>query len=214
MAKNVCTDSRAVKPGDLFFAIKGEKFDGHDFVADVAAKGAVAVVVEQSKIQSLKSKVPPGCGVLVVDDVRVAFGKLAAVYRQDFPLPVIVVGGSNGKTTTKELIATVLRQKLATLWSEASFNNDIGVPATLLRPDHREVEGDEDHQDDQDVAVRRAARLGGGRGGGEIVVPHGGVSFRLTLLAGWHRREPGGGAHGGPWSVPVAFASLAQCSGA
>ena len=68
-----------------------------------------------------------------MDDVRAALGKLAAAYRQDFNLPVIAVGGSNGKTTTKELIASVLRQKLATLWSEASFNNDIGVPLTLLR---------------------------------------------------------------------------------
>ena len=81
--KNVCTDSRLVKPGDLFLAIPGEKFDGHDFVADVAAKGAAAVVVLKSKFQSLKPKVPPGCAVLAVDDVRVAFGKLAAAYRRD-----------------------------------------------------------------------------------------------------------------------------------
>ena len=61
------------------------------------------------------------------------FGKLAAAYRKDFDLPVVCVGGSNGKTTTKELLASVLRQKFSTLWSEASFNNDIGVPLTLLR---------------------------------------------------------------------------------
>ena len=71
--------------------------------------------------------------VLVVDDARAALGRLAAAYRREFDLPVIAVGGSNGKTTAKELIASVLRQKLATLWSEASFNNDIGVPLTLLR---------------------------------------------------------------------------------
>jgi UDP-N-acetylmuramoyl-tripeptide--D-alanyl-D-alanine ligase len=129
--KNVCTDSRQVKAGDVFFAIKGEKFDGHDFVAEVAAKGAGAVVVEKSKIGGLK--VPPGCAILTVDDVRIAFGKLAAAYRRDFSVPVIAVGGSNGKTTTKELISSVLRQKHSTLWSEASFNNDIGVPTTLLR---------------------------------------------------------------------------------
>ena len=68
-----------------------------------------------------------------MDDVRLALGKLAAIYRKDFALPVVCVGGSNGKTTVKELIASVLRQKLATLWSEASFNNDLGVPLTLLR---------------------------------------------------------------------------------
>ena len=71
--------------------------------------------------------------MLAVDDVRVAFGKFAAAYRKQFDLPVIAVGGSNGKTTVKELVASVLRQKFSTLWSEASFNNDIGVPTTLLR---------------------------------------------------------------------------------
>ena len=127
--KGVCTDSRLAKPGGVFFAIKGEKFDGHDFLAEVAARGAAAVVVEKKKFPAK----PPGCAVLAVDDVRGAFGKLAAAYRNDFTAPVTVVGGSNGKTTTKELLASVLRQKFSTLWSEASFNNDIGVPTTLLR---------------------------------------------------------------------------------
>ena len=131
--KNVSTDSRAVKAGDLFFAIKGEKFDGHDFVAEVAGKGAVAVVVERARGEGLRAKVPAGCAVLAVDEVRAALGRLAAVYRQEFTPLMTAVGGSNGKTTTKELLASVLRQKLTTLWSEASFNNDIGVPITLLR---------------------------------------------------------------------------------
>jgi UDP-N-acetylmuramoyl-tripeptide--D-alanyl-D-alanine ligase len=90
-------------------------------------------MVEKSNLQSLKSKLPSSCAVLAVDGVRAALGKLAAAYRRDFSATVTAVGGSNGKTTTKELIASVLRQKLPTLWSEASFNNDIGVPATLLR---------------------------------------------------------------------------------
>ncbi len=125
--KNICTDSRLAKVGDVFFAIKGEKFDGHKFVDEVAAKGVAVVVVEKSKVQSSK------CALLTVADVRVALGKLAAAYRKDFSLPVVVVGGSNGKTTTKEMLACILRQKFSTLWSEASFNNDIGVPMTLLR---------------------------------------------------------------------------------
>ena len=133
LVKNVCTDSRLVKPGDLFFAIKGEKFDGHDYLTEVAAKGAVAVVAEQSWFAAHSGNALPACAVLVVDDVRAAFGKLAAAYRRDFSLPVTAIGGSNGKTTTKDLLASVLKQKLSTLWSEASFNNDIGVPATLLR---------------------------------------------------------------------------------
>jgi UDP-N-acetylmuramoyl-tripeptide--D-alanyl-D-alanine ligase len=131
--KNVCTDSRKAQAGDLFFAIKGERHDGHDFLDEVAAKGAAAVVVEKSKVQSPKSKVVPGVAVLAVADARAALGKFAAAYRRGFDLPVVCVGGSNGKTTVKELIASALRQKLATLWSEASFNNDLGVPLTLLR---------------------------------------------------------------------------------
>jgi UDP-N-acetylmuramoyl-tripeptide--D-alanyl-D-alanine ligase len=127
--KAVSTDSRTAKAGDLFFAIRGEKFDGHDFIAEVAAKGVAAAVVEKSRVQDPKSKVT----MLAVDDVRAALGKFAAAYRRQFDLPVIAVGGSNGKTTVKELLASVLRQKFSTLWSEASFNNDIGVPATLLR---------------------------------------------------------------------------------
>jgi UDP-N-acetylmuramoyl-tripeptide--D-alanyl-D-alanine ligase len=129
LVKNVCTDSRQAKPGDLFFAIHGEKFDGHEFLDEVAAKGVAAVVVEKRKIPAPLLD----CAVLVVDDARVAFGKMAAAYRKDFDLPVVCVGGSNGKTTVKELIASVLRQKFSTLASEASFNNDIGVPLTLLR---------------------------------------------------------------------------------
>jgi UDP-N-acetylmuramoyl-tripeptide--D-alanyl-D-alanine ligase len=139
LVENICTDSRMAKAGDLFFAIKGEKFDGHDFIAEVAAKGVVAVVAQASRLcdaKELTGKMPvplPGCAVLAVDDVRVALGKLAAACRSDFSLPVVAVCGSNGKTTVKELLASVLRQKFTTLWSEASFNNDIGVPLTLLR---------------------------------------------------------------------------------
>lgn len=125
------TDSRTAEPGDLYFAIKGDKFDGHEFVNEIADKGVAAVVVAKGKIPA---PLPP-CAVLVVADVRTALGKLAAAYRGEFDLPVVAVGGSNGKTTTKELLASVLRQKFSTLASEASFNNDIGVPMTLLRLD-------------------------------------------------------------------------------
>ncbi|HEX5398247.1 MAG TPA: UDP-N-acetylmuramoyl-tripeptide--D-alanyl-D-alanine ligase, partial [Verrucomicrobiae bacterium] len=126
---NVCTDSRKAQPGDVFFAIQGEHHDGHDFLPEVAAKKVAAAVVQRKRL----SAGPSECPVLVVDDTRVALGKLAAAYRQDFALPVICVCGSNGKTTVKELIATTLEQKLETLRSEASFNNDIGVPVTLLQ---------------------------------------------------------------------------------
>jgi UDP-N-acetylmuramoyl-tripeptide--D-alanyl-D-alanine ligase len=125
----VCTDSRQAQPGDLFFALAGDRFDGHAFVEQVAAKGAAAVVVERNK-----QPVDSGrCAVVVVDDSRQALGRLAAHYRREFALPVVAVAGSNGKTTTKDLVASVFRQGRSTLSSEASFNNNIGVPLTLLR---------------------------------------------------------------------------------
>ncbi len=127
----VNTDSRTAQAGDLFFALPGERFDGHNFIAEVTQKGVTAVVIERAR---QPVELPDGA-VIVVSNTRAALGQLAAAYRQVFTLPLIAVGGSNGKTTTKELIAAVLRQKLATLWSEASFNNDIGVPMTLLRLD-------------------------------------------------------------------------------
>ncbi len=127
--QRVNTDSRQAQAGDLFIALSGERFDGHEFVAEVAQKGAVAVVVERGRERATV----PECAVIEVANARQAFGLIGAAYRKQFSLPVIAVGGSNGKTSTKELIAAVLRQKLNTLWSEASFNNDVGVPATLLR---------------------------------------------------------------------------------
>ena len=129
----VSTDSRTAKAGDLFFAIKGDTFDGHHFLPEVAAKGVAGVVVENNRLADFASKIPATVTVLAVADVRQAYGQIAAAYRQQFQLPIIVVGGSNGKTTTKELLASALRQKFSVLWSEASFNNDIGVPTTLLR---------------------------------------------------------------------------------
>ena len=129
----VCTDSRQAQPGDLFIALAGDKFDGHDYLSEAAQKGAVAVVVQRTKVQSQKLS----CAVIAVENPRQALGTLAARYRRDFHLPVIAVGGSNGKTTTKELLASVLRQRYETLWSEASFNNEIGVPLTLLKLDQR-----------------------------------------------------------------------------
>lgn len=129
-AFRVCTDSRAAQAGDVFFALRGERFDGHGFLSEVARKGAVALVVGPAP---LPADLPPDVAVITVDDPRRALGRLAARYRQDFDLPVVCVGGSNGKTTTKDLIAAVLGQLGPVVASEASFNNDIGVPLTLLR---------------------------------------------------------------------------------
>jgi UDP-N-acetylmuramoyl-tripeptide--D-alanyl-D-alanine ligase len=127
--RRVSTDSRQVQPGDLFVALPGERFDGHNFLQEVLQRGAAALALQRDRAPVAV----PECPTILVQDTRRALGLLAAHYRKDFSLPVVAVGGSNGKTTTKELVASVLRQKFATLWSEASFNNDIGVPLTLLK---------------------------------------------------------------------------------
>ncbi|MBI2929838.1 MAG: UDP-N-acetylmuramoyl-tripeptide--D-alanyl-D-alanine ligase [Verrucomicrobia bacterium] len=127
----VCTDSRYVQAGDLFVALPGEKFDGHDFASEAGLRGAAALVLERDK----SARATNGGAVIAVRNARQALGRLAARYRRDFDLPCIAVGGSNGKTSTKDLLGAVLGQKLKALKSEASFNNDIGVPLTLLNLD-------------------------------------------------------------------------------
>ncbi len=140
----------------MFFAITGDRFDGHDFLADVAGRGVAAVVVSREKTTPALP-----CAIIAVDDPRRALGRLAGRYREDFTLPLVAVGGSNGKTTTKELIASVLGQSRKTIWSEASFNNDIGVPLTLLRiePEHQAavVEVGTNHPGELAPLVRMAA---------------------------------------------------------
>ena len=124
----VCTDSRQLQAKDLYVALEGDRFDGHDYLPDVFRNGACAAIVNQAKVTRGSEE----CSLIGVENTRRALGKLAARYRKDFALPFIAVGGSNGKTTTKELVAAVLRERFEVLRSEASFNNDIGVPMTLL----------------------------------------------------------------------------------
>lgn len=124
----VSTDSRSVQAGNLFVALRGERFDAHNFLPEVIGNGAAAVVVERA---------PEGVQIpaLVVPDTRAALGEIARQWRRQFALPVIGVTGSNGKTTVKEMIAAILRvafgeeQCLAT---RGNLNNEIGVPITLL----------------------------------------------------------------------------------
>jgi len=126
---NVCTDSRTLKSGDLFVALRGERYDGHDFVAKAAAAGAVAALVDRAHAQA--APLP----VAAVDDTTVALGALAAHWRRQFSIPLIAVAGSNGKTTVKEMIAACLRAHYgeeAVLATRGNLNNHIGLPLTLL----------------------------------------------------------------------------------
>ncbi|WP_423192457.1 UDP-N-acetylmuramoyl-tripeptide--D-alanyl-D-alanine ligase [Cupriavidus sp. H18C2] len=124
----VHTDSRTVQPGDLFVALKGERFDAHDFLADVVARGAAAVLVSRE----------PGVDVpaLVVPDTRIGLGELAAGWRRQFTPPTVAVTGSNGKTTVKEMIAAIFAAAVGEadrLATGGNLNNDIGLPLTVLR---------------------------------------------------------------------------------
>lgn len=128
----VSTDSRHIVPGQLFFALVGEKFDGHQYLQDVQAQGAVAAVVAAETAERLPAGRLP---LLLVADTRIALGALAGHWRSRFTLPLIAVTGSNGKTTTKEMIASILHAAFAdaVLVTQGNFNNDIGLPLTLLQ---------------------------------------------------------------------------------
>lgn len=128
----VGTDSRKPAGGQLFFALKGERHDGHDHAAAVLVAGAAAVVVARDDAAL-------GAPRIVVDDTQLALGRLAGAWRARNPARVIAITGNSGKTTTKEFTAAVLRKVGATLATQGNFNNEIGVPLTLfgLAPEHR-----------------------------------------------------------------------------
>ena len=130
----VTTDSRAVQPGQLFIPLVGERFDGHAYIAKALDGGAAGCLTAAAPETLL-----PGKLYIQVADTRLALKALASWYRDKFDLPVVQVTGSAGKTTTKEMIASVLSQRYNTLRTEGNFNNDIGAPLTLLRlmPEHQ-----------------------------------------------------------------------------
>ncbi|WP_147074824.1 UDP-N-acetylmuramoyl-tripeptide--D-alanyl-D-alanine ligase [Sulfuriferula plumbiphila] len=130
----VATDTRTIQPGDLFVALQGERFDGHRFARQALDSGAAAVMIAADS----------GCSAqpaLLVDDTRLALGRLAAWWRTQMPARLVAITGSNGKTTVKEMLAAILRAAssgAAVLATRGNLNNDIGMPLTLLglRPEH------------------------------------------------------------------------------
>lgn len=125
----VHSDTRTLQPGDLFVALKGERFDAHDFLAQAKQSGAVAALAERGLAEA-------GLPGLQVTHTRAALGALATAWRARMSLPLIAVAGSNGKTTVTQMIASILRAWLgeaSAFWTVGNFNNDIGVPLTLLR---------------------------------------------------------------------------------
>ncbi len=124
----ISTDSRGTMSGELFFALLGDKFDGHGFVPDAINKGATGVVINRGR----EVRVPSGTVVFEVDDTLFALGDIASRHREKLNIKVVGITGSNGKTTTKEITFLVSKEKYRTKKSEGNFNNLIGLPLTLL----------------------------------------------------------------------------------
>jgi UDP-N-acetylmuramoyl-tripeptide--D-alanyl-D-alanine ligase len=138
----VSSDSRKIARGDLFIALRGEHFDGYAFVGTAAQAGAAAAMVNADSYQGTRGKeqeesLAQGIPLLLVDDTRIALGRLAGWWRSRFSIPVVAITGSNGKTTVKEMLASILREAAgsadAVLATRGNLNNDIGMPLTLLR---------------------------------------------------------------------------------
>ena len=130
--RGVSTDSRKIAAGELFIALRGENFDGHEFVATARDAGAAAAVIDDQAPESVRTL---GLPLIVVADTRTALGALASAWRARFDIPLVAVTGSNGKTTTKEMVASILRAAFGNtvLATQGNFNNDVGLPLTLLQ---------------------------------------------------------------------------------
>lgn len=127
--KNVSTDTRFIRQGCLFIAIKGDRFDGHDFLRQAVGAGAESLLVSRQDVSF-----PLGVNIILVEDTVKAYGYIARLHRRRFPkLPLIAITGSAGKTTTKEMVAEVLKTKYRVLYNKGTENNHIGVPSTLLK---------------------------------------------------------------------------------
>ena len=133
MIHGISIDSRSIAEGNLFVAILGERLDGHQFVSEVAEKGATAVVIAKEKKNSIQRETFKRVAVIVVNDTKKALRDMASWYRRKFDLPTVAVTGTNGKTTTKEMIAEVLSSKYEVLRSPQSYNNLVGVPLTIFQ---------------------------------------------------------------------------------
>jgi UDP-N-acetylmuramoyl-tripeptide--D-alanyl-D-alanine ligase len=129
----VSTDSRTTAPGDLFLALRGPQFDGHKFLGAAVQRGAIVAVVDAAGVPASD----PGIPLLVVEDTTRALGDLARIYREKFSIPILAVGGSNGKTTTKDMITAVLGTTYNVLSTTGNLNNHVGVPQTIFRLDRK-----------------------------------------------------------------------------
>lgn len=135
--EGISIDSRHVGKGNLFVAIPGDKFDGHRFVEEAFSKGAPAIIIAKERSKAVSRDIFQKAAVIMVDDTKVALRNLACWHRRKFDIPTVAVTGTNGKTTSKEMIADVLSSKYKVVRSPKSYNNLIGVPLSLFRLNSR-----------------------------------------------------------------------------
>jgi UDP-N-acetylmuramoyl-tripeptide--D-alanyl-D-alanine ligase len=128
IVRKVSTDSRTLRPGELFVPLRGENFDGHEFVGQASERGAVGAMVEEN----WKGATPKAFALIRVPDTLVGYQTLAANYRKSLPLKVIAITGSNGKTSTKDFVAATLARGFRVTKTEGNFNNHVGLPQTML----------------------------------------------------------------------------------
>src|SRR5205807_6356958 len=128
VVERVSTDARTIRPNELFVALRGENFDGHKFVEDVAKAKAAGAIVDPG----WKGRTPPKFAIIRAADTLVAYQTLAANYRRSLPIKVLAITGSNGKTSTKDFAAAVLGRKFRVTKTEGNFNNHVGLPRTIL----------------------------------------------------------------------------------
>jgi len=133
LCQGISIDSRTIGRGNLFFALKGENFDGHDFIKEAAEKGAEGIVIEEKKIEDSKELAKEDAFLVAVDNTKSSLGEIAKWYRREFDLKTVAITGTNGKTTTKDMVAKVLEGKYSVLKSPKSYNNLVGIPLTLFQ---------------------------------------------------------------------------------
>ena len=135
---NISIDTRTLEKGDLYFALQGKNFDGHNFLKEAAAKGASGFVISEKSggYESFEK-----LSIVKVKDTTLALGDLAAYYRRKWDIPLVAITGSNGKTTTKQMLYSILEKKGKTLSNHGNFNNQIGLPLTLFKisGDHKYI---------------------------------------------------------------------------
>src|SRR6266478_3547143 len=135
--ERISTDSRTIKKGELFVALRGENFDGHKFIEDVAKAEAAGAIVDLE----WKEKLPSKSAIIRAKDTLLAYQNLAANYRKSLPIKVLAITGSNGKTSTKDFAASVLGRKFRVTKTQGNFNNHVGLPRTILEATSKDEVG-------------------------------------------------------------------------